>query len=57
MTGGQYITIFQDDCDRETRAFIYKLETLGIVKLDREKDTQRLLFNTFLLKNCESTQS
>lgn len=44
MDGGRYITIFPDDEKRETRAFLYKLENLGIVRFVREKEKRKGIY-------------
>ena len=45
MTGGRYLTYFPDDEKRKLRIFLYKLENLGIVKLGREKEKKKGLYN------------
>lgn len=38
MEGGRYLTIFSDDNDRFLRSLLYGLESLGVVKLIKEKE-------------------
>ena len=49
MSGGEYITIFPDNEDREIRSFLYKLESLGIVRFIREKVEKNLYEHHWVL--------